>query len=236
MARVLIVDDEEDLLDVLDYNLGVSGYVVDRAQAGWAALELAEKNAPDLILLDVMLPDLHGFEVLRILRTREKTRYTPVIMLTARGEEADVLVGFELGADDYVTKPFSPRALLARVRAVLKRSGGDDNHRPRLRFDDLEVDLDAHRVFLAGEEIVLAPQEFRLLAFLVKHPNRVYTREQLLSNAWDQSGYVDPRTVDVHIRRLRSRIESDPSQPCRIETVRGAGYRFNPTGGLSQRG
>jgi phosphate regulon transcriptional regulator PhoB len=235
VARVLIVDDELDLLDLLEYNLGVSGYLVDRAQAGWAALELAEKNPPDLILLDVMLPDLHGFEVLRLLRNREKTRHTPVIMLTAKGEEADVLVGFEAGADDYVTKPFSPRALLARVRAVLKRSGGDGGARSRLRFDELEVDLEAHRVFLAGKEVSLAPQEFRLLSFLAKHPNRVYTREQLLSNAWEPGGFVDPRTVDVHIRRLRARIEPDPSQPSRIETVRGAGYRFNPSGGVSQK-
>ena len=230
MPRVLIVDDEEDLLDLLAYNLEVSGFQVDKAASGRAALELAERNRPDLLVLDVMLPDLQGFEVLRILRTREKTRHLPVVLLTARGEEADKLVGFELGADDYVTKPFSPRELLARVRAVLKRARGEEAGRPRLRFGDLEIDLDAHRVYRAQEEVLLAPQEFRLLAFLATHPNRVYSREQLLGHAWDPDVYVDPRTVDVHIRRLRSRIEADPAHPRHIQTLRGAGYRFSPSG------
>jgi phosphate regulon transcriptional regulator PhoB len=228
MARILIVDDEEDLLELLAYNLEVSGFQVDRALSGRIALELAERHQPDLLILDVMLPDLQGFEVLRILRSREKTRRLPVILLTARGEEADKLVGFELGADDYVTKPFSPRELLARVRAVLKRARGEEGGRPRLRVGELEVDLEAHRVYRDGAEVILAPQEFRLLAFLITHPNRVYSRDQLLNHAWDPEVYVDPRTVDVHIRRLRSRIEADPAQPRHIETVRGTGYRFNP--------
>ncbi len=228
MARVLVVDDEEDLLELVAYNLETSGFHADRAATGRKALELAERYPPDLVLLDVMLPDLQGFEVLRLLRTREKTRRVPVILLTAKTEEADKLVGFELGADDYITKPFSPRELLARVRAVLKRASGDEGGRPRVRFGDLELDLDAHRVFLAGDEVVLAPQEYRLLAFLATHPNRVYTRDELLSRAWDPEVYVDPRTVDVHVRRLRSRVEPDPDGPRRIETVRGSGYRFNP--------
>jgi phosphate regulon transcriptional regulator PhoB len=229
MPRVLIVDDEEDVLDVLAYNLAVSGFEVDRALTGRNALEAAERNRPDLVVLDVMLPDLMGFEVLRILRTRETTRAVPVILLTARGEEPDVLVGFELGADDYVVKPFSPREFLARVRAVLKRARGEQPIRPRLRFGLLELDLDGHRVYRDGEELTLAPQEFRLLAFFATHPNRVYSREALLQHAWDPDVYVDPRTVDVHVRRLRSRIEEDPATPQRIETVRGAGYRFNPS-------
>jgi phosphate regulon transcriptional regulator PhoB len=226
MPRVLIVDDEEDLLELLAYNLEVSGFQVDRAPTGRLAVELAGRRTPDLVVLDVMLPDLQGFEVLRILRSREKTRAVPVILLTARGEESDILVGFELGADDYVVKPFSPRELLARVRAVLKRSRGEEPERPRLRFGDLELDLDAHRVLRGGEELVLAPQEFRLLAFLATHPNRVYSREALIQQAWDPEVYVDPRTVDVHVRRLRARVEPDPSNPVLIETVRGAGYRF----------
>jgi phosphate regulon transcriptional regulator PhoB len=228
MARILIVDDEEDLLDLVAYNLEVSGYQVLRATTGRTALESVQRARPDLVVLDVMLPDLQGFEVLRLLRSRDASRTLPVILLTARGEEPDVLVGFELGADDYIAKPFSPRELLARIRAVLKRSRGQDAPRPRLRFADLEVDLDAHRVYRDGEEIALAPQEYRLLAFLSTHPNRVYSREALLQHAWDPDVYVDPRTVDVHVRRLRSRIESDPSAPRWIETVRGAGYRFNP--------
>ncbi len=228
MARILIVDDEEDLLELLAYNLEASGFQVEKAPTGRLAVEMADRRAPDLVILDIMLPDLQGLEVLRVLRSREKTRAVPVILLTARGEETDKLVGFELGADDYVTKPFSPRELLARVRAVLKRGTGGQAARPRVRFADVEVDLDAHRVFRAGEEVVLAPQEFRLLAFLVEHPHRVYSREVLLQQAWDPDVYVDPRTVDVHVRRLRARIEPDPSKPLLIETVRGAGYRFTP--------
>lgn len=228
MARILIVDDEEDLLEVLAYNLELSGFKVDRAVSGRLALDAAARRRPDLIVLDVMLPDLQGFEVLRILRTREATRGIPVILLTARGEESDVLVGFELGADDYIVKPFSPRELLARVRAVLKRARGEEPGRPRLSFGTLELDLDAHRVYQDGQVVDLAPQEYRLLAFLATHPNRVYSREALIQHAWDPEVYVDPRTVDVHVRRLRSRLEGDPAQPRRIETVRGAGYRFNP--------
>ncbi len=228
MPRVLIVDDEEDLLDLLAYNLEVSGFQVERAATGRRAVELASERPPDLVLLDVMLPDLQGFEVLRILRGREQTRAVPVILLTAKGEEPDVLVGFELGADDYVVKPFSPRELLARVRAVLKRARGEEPSRPPVRVGQLEVDLDGHRVFRGGEEVALAPQEFRLLAFFVGHPNRVYSREALLAQAWDPEVYVDPRTVDVHVRRLRARVEADPARPALIETVRGAGYRFNP--------
>jgi phosphate regulon transcriptional regulator PhoB len=227
MNRVLIVDDEEDLLELLAYNLEVSGFQVDRAATGRLAVELADRKPPDLVILDVMLPDLQGFEVLRILRGREKTRAVPVILLTARGEESDVLVGFELGADDYVVKPFSPRELLARVRAVLKRARGEESPRPNLRVGDLELDLDGHRVLRHGEELNLAPQEYRLLAFLVGHPNRVYSREALLQQAWDPDVYVDPRTVDVHVRRLRARVERDPAKPLLIETVRGTGYRFN---------
>jgi len=227
MPRILVVDDEEDLLDLLTYNLETSGYEVERATTGRAALDLAQRRKLDLVVLDVMLPDLQGFEVLRILRGREPTRALPVILLTARGEEPDVLIGFELGADDYIPKPFSTREFLARVRAVLKRARGEEAPRPRLGFGEVEIDLDAHRVYCEGREVTLAPQEFRLLAFLATHPNRVYSREALLQQAWDPDVYVDPRTVDVHVRRLRARIESDPAQPRWIETVRGSGYRFN---------
>lgn len=227
MPRILVVDDEEDLLDLLTYNLETSGYEVERATTGRAALDLAQRRKLDLVVLDVMLPDLQGFEVLRILRGREPTRSLPVILLTARGEEPDVLIGFELGADDYIPKPFSTREFLARVRAVLKRGRGEEGPRPRLRFGEIEIDVDAHRVYCAGNEVLLAPQEYRLLAFLATHPNRVYSREALLQQAWDPDVYVDPRTVDVHVRRLRARIESDPTEPRWIETVRGSGYRFN---------
>jgi len=226
MASILIVDDEKDLLDLLKYNLEVSGYEVMEAETGRDGLYLAEKNSPDLIVLDVMLPDLLGFEILRRLRAKEKTRDVPIIMLTARGEESDVLVGFELGASDYVTKPFSPRELVARVRAVLGRSS--NSAAKRITFGPLEIDLESQQVFVSGEEVVLAPQEYKLLAFLAAHPRRVYSRESLLVHAWEKDAYVEARTVDVHIRRLRTRIETDNNGPKFIETVRGSGYRFNP--------
>lgn len=226
--RILIVDDEEDILDLLEYNLANSGFAVERALLGRLALEAAENNPPDLIVLDEMLPDLRGFEVLRALRSRPKTETVPVILLTARSTESDKLVAFELGADDYMTKPFSPGELLARVRAVMRRARGEGAKRPALGFGNLTIDADARRVFLSGAEIELTPQEFRLLHFLATHPNRVYNREQLLANAWDEDVVVDPRTVDVHVARLRSRIEETPGAPSMLETVRGAGYRFNP--------
>ena len=228
MAKILIVDDEPDLLDLLQFNLETNGYEVVRAANGRTALDQAKAHQPDLIVLDVMLPDLQGFEVLRKLRSREASRSTPVILLTARGDEADVLIGFELGADDYVVKPFSPRALLARVRAILKRASGEEERQAVLRFGDLAMDLEAHRVFLHDAEISLTPQEFKLLSFLAAHPNRAYSREQLLEHAWGVDTVVDLRTVDVHIRRLRAQIEADPAHPQHIETVRGSGYRFSP--------
>lgn len=231
MTRILIVDDEEDILDLVEYNLSVSGFKVEKALTGRTALAMAEENPPELVILDEMLPDLRGFEVLRAIRTRPKTQSIPVIMLTARSAEADKLVGFELGADDFVTKPFSPGELLARVRAVLKRSRGESSRRPSLRFGELSIDMDAHRAFKGKEELLLTPQEFRLLAFFATHPDRVYNRDQLVTQAWDSEVFVDPRTVDVHVRRLRSRIENDPANPKWIETVRGTGYRFNPSAG-----
>jgi phosphate regulon transcriptional regulator PhoB len=227
MPRILVVDDEKDLVDLLVYNLQVSGFEVESALTGRGALQAVAQHPPDLVVLDVMLPDLQGFEVLRILRSRERTRPLPVILLTARGEEADVLVGFHLGADDYVVKPFSPRQLVARVRAVLKRGLPLDHTRPPLRFGELEIDLDAHRVSRAGAEIEIPPREYRLLEFLATHPDRVYPREVLIQQVWDADVVVNLRTVDVHVRRLRARVESDPAAPRLIETVRGAGYRWN---------
>ncbi|GAB6062762.1 response regulator [Deferrisoma palaeochoriense] len=225
--RILVVDDEEDLVDLVTYHLAKAGYEVDRAFTGGEALKRVEALRPDLVVLDVMLPDLQGFEVLRLLRARDDTRELPVILLTARGGEIDRLAGFELGADDYVVKPFSPKELVARVRAVLKRAAPDEGRGRRLRYGALEIDTGARRVWRDGAEIVLAPQEYRLLEFLATHPDRVYSREALLQHAWDPDVVVDPRTVDVHVRRLRARIEPDPGRPRWIETVRGAGYRFN---------
>jgi len=228
MARILVVDDERDILDLVRFNLERSGHQVEGAESGRDALLRLGASRFELVILDVMLPDLLGFEVLRRLRSREESRDVPVILLTARGEESDVLVGFELGADDYVVKPFSPRELTARVRAVLQRAQGDVPRQTRLRFGELELDLAAHQVFVGGREVVLAPQAYKLLAFLATHPRRVFSRDHLLAQAWGTEVYVDPRTVDVHIRRLRAQVEADPAEPRLLETVRGAGYRFNP--------
>ncbi len=228
--RILVVDDEEDLVDLVAYNLEAAGFETARALTGHEALRAAAEVRPDLVVLDVMLPDLQGFEVLRILRSRDATREVPVILLTARGGEPDRLAGFELGADDYVVKPFSPRELVARVRAVLKRAASQEAGARPIRHGELEIDPGARRVWLGGQEVELAPQEYRLLEFLAFHPNRVYSRDALLRHAWDPDVVVDPRTVDVHVRRLRARLEPDPTQPRWIETVRGAGYRFNPRG------
>ncbi|MHB8765268.1 MAG: winged helix-turn-helix domain-containing protein [Deferrisomatales bacterium] len=227
MPLILVVDDEPDLVDLLVYNLGAAGFEAQSASTGYGALKAVERRAPDLLVLDVMLPDLRGFEVLRTLRGSEETRALPIILLTARGDESDRLVGFELGADDYVVKPFSPRQFLARVRAVLRRGSPREPTRPPLRFGDLELDRDAHRVFRGGEEVQVPGREYRLLEFLATHPNRVYSREVLVEQVWDAGAVVNPRTVDVHVRRLRERVEADPSAPRLIETVRGAGYRFN---------
>lgn len=228
-ATILVVEDEPAIQSLIEVNLRRAGHEVQLAADAETARRLVQQALPDLVLLDWMLPGMSGIDFARLLRSEARTRSLPIIMLTARAEERDKVEGLEIGADDYVTKPFSPRELLARVRALLKRARGEEGARPRFRFGDVELDLDGHRVYRGGEEVVLAPQEFRLLAFLATHPNRVYSREQLLTRAWDPEVYVEPRTVDVHIRRLRARIEADPTHPRHIETVRGTGYRFNPS-------
>lgn len=231
MTKILAVDDESDLLDLVEYNLKRGGFEVLRALDGHTALELAYSASPDLILLDVMLPDIGGFEILERLRTDDATSSIPVIMLTARHEEEDVLEGFEAGADDYVSKPFSPRELLARIRAVLVRSSRATDNGSVLEYGELKIDPDEHRVFVGDEELILAPQEYKLLVHLCANPRRVHSREELLTQAWDDEVFVEPRTVDVHIRRLRSHLEVLKSSRKWIETVRGAGYRFNPNAG-----
>ena len=231
MARILVADDEEDILELVRYNLAVNGHEVETTLTGSGALEAAQARPPDLLILDVMLPDLLGFEVLRRLRQSKAGAHVPVIMLTAKSSETDVLVGFELGADDYVTKPFSPRELVARVRAVLARYKSDvEKETGPLRFGGLEINRESCQVFLDGVELALAPQEYRLLVFMAARPMRMFSRESLIEGAWGTELHIDPRTVDVHIRRLRARIEKDPSAPALLETVRGSGYRFNPSG------
>ena len=230
MNTVLVVEDEENLLEALRYNLEREGYAVNTAIDGEQALLSARDSAPDLVILDVMLPQLDGFEICRILRRRSDV---PILMLTARGEEIDRVVGLELGADDYVTKPFSIRELMARVRNLLRRShrapSATDDAAPAdiLRSGDLEIDSVSHIVRLNGELLELKPREFDLLALLAKNKARAFTRDQILERLWGHDYYGDSRTVDVHIRWLREKIEPQPSKPVRIVTIRGVGYRFD---------
>jgi len=228
--NILVVEDETALVTLLRYNLEREGFQVIEAGDGEEALLLARERKPDLVLLDWMLPLLSGIEVCRQLRRLPETRAVPIIMLTARGEEGDKLRGLDSGADDYVTKPFSPSELIARVRAVLRRA------RPAietetLQYEDLVMDLAAHRVKRNGRDVHLGPTEFRLLRHLLEHQGRVFSREQLLDQVWGQDVYVEPRTVDVHIRRLRKALNTD-DEPDLIRTVRSAGYALDRSGEL----
>lgn len=222
---ILVVDDEPDILNLLDYNLKKAGFKVLQAKDGPEAIELAVKKKPSLVLLDIMLPDMDGTEVLKRLKSDPLAKHIPVIMLTAKGEEVDRVVGFELGAEDYITKPFSPRELVLRVKAVLKRS----NERPTtsadgvLGFGELTLDAPRHRITVAGKEVRLSATEFSLLAELLGSKGRAFSRDMLLDRVWGMDCYVTPRTVDTHIRRLRAKLKSAGRY---IETVRGLGYRF----------
>jgi len=228
MARVLVVDDEATLVDTIRYNLRREGYEVQVAGEGNEAIRLARASSPDLVVLDLMLPGLDGLEVCRQLR-REST--VPILMLTAKDDEVDKIVGLEVGADDYMTKPFSMRELLARVRAMLRRSrmaqqATDADGAQAVRSGDLEADPLQRRVVLREKSLQLKPKEFDLLVYLMQQRGRVLTRDQLLEKVWGYTFGGDTRTVDVHIRWLREKIEEDPGTPCRLETVRGVGYRF----------
>jgi len=222
---ILIVEDEPSLVELLRYNLEKADFEVQTARDGDEALVAIDERAPDLVLLDWMLPMTSGIEVCRRIRRQPATRDLPIVMLTARGEEADRVRGLDSGADDYVTKPFSPNELIARVRAVLRRS------RPataadKLDFADLSMDLVAHRVARGDRRVHLGPTEFRLLRYLLEHPGRVFSREQLLNAVWGHDVYVEARTVDVHIRRLRKAING-PDERDLIRTVRAAGYSLD---------
>ncbi len=227
---ILVVEDENALVTLLRYNLEREGFQVIEAGDGEEALLLAREQRPDLILLDWMLPLLSGIEVCRQLRRLPETRSVPIIMLTARGEEGDKLRGLDSGADDYVTKPFSPSELIARVRAVIRRARPATENET-LQYEDLVMDLAAHRVRRNGRDVHLGPTEFRLLRHLLEHQGRVFSREQLLDQVWGQDVYVEPRTVDVHIRRLRKALNID-EEPDLIRTVRSAGYALDRSGEL----
>ncbi len=224
--RVLVVDDEPTVREVVQHYLEREGYRVHVANDGPGALAALAAETPDLIVLDLMLPGVDGLDVCRQVRA---TGATPIIMLTAKGHESDRIVGLELGADDYVVKPFSPRELVARVRSVLRRTRSGDGQPPSpLRAGDMVVDPATREVSVAGRPVSLTVREFDLLAFLVGHPRQVFTRGQLLRQVWEYTWLGDTSTVTVHIRRLRAKVEDDPSNPTRLQTVYGVGYRFLP--------
>jgi two-component system phosphate regulon response regulator PhoB len=225
-GRVLLVEDDAALVELLDWHLSREGFDVEKASDGEEALLLAAENPPDLVLLDWMIEGVSGIEVCRRLRRMPQTAGVPIIMLTARGEEEDRVRGLQTGADDYITKPFSPRELIARVGAVLRRLrpalGAD-----RLTYGDVEMDLATHKVKRAGKAIDLGPTEFRLLRHFLSHPRRVFSRERLLDSVWGHDTDIELRTVDVHIRRLRRAINDEGAYPDIIRTIRSAGYALD---------
>jgi two-component system phosphate regulon response regulator PhoB len=231
MGKILVIDDETDLLEVVEFNLTQAGHQVITSTDGEAGIELAKRHQPDLVLLDLMLPKMPGTDVCRALKRDPATRTVPVLILTARGEEIDRVVGFELGADDYVCKPFSVRELLLRVAAILKRvqqpaENGQDKRQQEIQFGTLLVDPEAHRAWVEGEEVELSALEFRLLTTLYERRNRVQSRAALLDKVWGITSEVTTRTVDTHVKRLREKLRSARNY---IETVRGVGYRFVET-------
>lgn len=227
--RILVVDDEEDIVNLLSYSLGKEGYRVSRAYNGREALRSVRNDKPDLVILDLMLPEMSGIDVARSIRSDPSTARLPIIMLTARGGELDRVLGLEMGADDYVTKPFSLREVMARVRAVLRRAETPPVETEEETFsrEGLSINFTTHRVTLDNRPVELSPMEFKLLRFFTRRPGRVYSRDQILDQVWGDDAFVEPRTVDVHIRRLRSRIEEDSAEPRHILTVRGMGYKFS---------
>jgi DNA-binding response OmpR family regulator len=239
--KILVVDDEPVLVETIAYNLQQAGYQVTTAVDGASALEAARRETPDLVILDIMLPEMDGLEVCRQLRREHNTATTPIMMLTAKGDEIDKVVGLEVGADDYVTKPFGRRELLARVRALLRRAdyplaseeqpaqeATSEVPRPgrELVAGPLRIDLAGRRVLCRGQDIELQPKQFDLLTYLVRNRGTVLTRDQLLQNVWGYDYVGDTRTVDVHVRWLREKLEEDPANPRLIQTVRGVGYCF----------
>lgn len=221
---VLVVEDDQDIRDMLVFSLQRAGYSVVETEDAEQALDKLGTILPEIMLVDWMLPGMEGPEFVRRIRKDELTQNIPVIMLTARGEENDKLKGFDTGIDDYVTKPFSPKELLARMKALLRRSGNDGDE--VLQVNDLSLDMKAHRLLIGNESIQVGPTEFKLLEFFLKHQDRVYSREQLLDLVWGRNVYVEERTVDVHILRLR-KLLSPYGYDKLVQTVRGAGYRFS---------
>ena len=224
--KLLIIEDEPDLRELLSFTLSREGYDVMEAETAETALQMLDSKLPDLAIVDWMLPGMDGIELVKRLRRDDVTEDLPIIMLTARGEEPDKLKSFDVGIDDYITKPFSPRELLARIKALLKRSGTPENN--LLESNGIQLDLNSHRVTINGQEIHTGPTEYRLLELLVRNPDRVFNRNQLLDRVWGRGVYVEERTVDVHILRLRKLLKPFGLDHA-VQTVRSVGYRFSPS-------
>jgi two-component system alkaline phosphatase synthesis response regulator PhoP len=227
---ILVVEDEPDIRKLINYNLAQDRFKVLEAEDGEQALKVLQRETPNLVILDLMLPGLSGLELCKILRDRQDTSRLPILMLTAKTGEADKVVGLEMGADDYLSKPFSPREMVARVRAILRRTDSSASPMGTTPFYNkgaLKIDFTTYEVFARGQQVKLTLKEFELLRFLVQNPNRVLSRDQLLDRVWGGETFVSPRTVDVHIRRLRKAVEKDDREPKWIVTLRGVGYKFD---------
>ena len=227
--KILVVEDEPDIRKLVQYNLTQERFSVLEAEDGEQALKLLQRERPSLVILDLMLPGVSGMELCKLLKQRSETAKLPILMLTAKAGEADRIVGLEMGADDYLAKPFSPREMVARVRAILRRSEAKPGIESVATYekDSLKIDFSTYEVFVRGKPVKLTLKEFELLGFLVQNPNRVLNRDQLLDRVWGGETFVTPRTVDVHIRRLRKAVEKDDRKPKWILTVRGVGYKFD---------
>jgi phosphate regulon transcriptional regulator PhoB len=226
MKRILVIEDDKDIVELVRYNLEKDGFQVTSSADGSTGLAQIRKAPPDLLILDLMLPKISGLEICKEVRKDVSLNRLPVLILTAKGEEADRVVGLELGADDYVTKPFSPREVVARVKALLRRAEPGTPSEKTLEIGLLRIDPAAYRVTRSGKPVPMSTLEFRLLYFLAARPNRVFTRDQLLDGVWGTERFVTPRSVDVYVRRLREKIEMDPQHPSYMKTIRGAGYLF----------
>ena len=228
MTKILVIDDEKDIVELIAYNLEKEGFSVLKAYDGEEALRMVKEQKPDLLILDLMLPRISGLDVCKSIRNNPAIASTPIIMLTAKADEIDKIIGLEMGADDYITKPFGIKELIARVRAMLRRmrDGNKDSLKEEFRFGNLQINYASYEVRLDNKKVFLSPTELKLLFFFSQHPGRVYSRDQILNNVWNDDTFVTPRTVDVHIKRLRSQIEKDTENPRYIITVRGIGYKF----------
>ncbi len=225
--RIVIIEDEKDIVELVRYNFRKEGFEVESFHRGQEGLEYLRRHPADLALLDILLPDEDGFSICRRLRADERLKSLPVIFLTAKGEEIDRVLGLEIGADDYVVKPFSPRELVARVKAVLRRQARPEEKKEIVEIGEVHLDVRTQEVTVRGRPVELSTLEFKLLHFLASHPRRIFSRDHLLDEVWGRDRFVTPRTVDVHIRRLREKIEAEPSKPVHLQTVRGSGYRFS---------